>query len=382
MTEAQLRQRSPLLWRTRLYSYRMTIGAIAIAALSIFVAWVIVYLLGLNLVRGVINQNWITDPVTSRIIETVYRRSSSRVLAIAGGTATLFTVAFTLVMSVRVSHAVTRVRQVAEQITDGDTSVRIEEPLSRLGFEFEDLSEVFNSMVAALNEIEATRARLLGDLAHEMRTPLATLDAYLEAIGDGFEEADEETIDLLRHQTARLARLAADISLVAKVEEGQVELHRQPLRVVQLVKEACQSAVAQCDECLINLTWQAEPGTEHIRVSGDPDRLGQVLTNLLTNARRHTPPGGRVKVTLSQPEPGWIDIAVRDNGEGIAAEHLAHLFERFYRVDSARDRGHGGSGIGLTIVKAMTAAHGGHVAVASDGPGKGATFTVTLPVME
>jgi signal transduction histidine kinase len=364
-----------------MYTYRQTLSAILIAVLAILVAWAVIQFAGLNLVRNAVDPLYLEESVTRRIIETFYWPSALRVLLVAGTAAATFTVLFTWWQSRSVIKAVAQVQAAATRIAGGDTDVRIEEPLFRLGYEFEALGTVFNFMADSLSKIESTRARLLGDLAHEMRTPLSTLDAYLEAIGDGFEQADPETIELLRHQTARLSRLAADISLVARVEEGQVDLHRQPLLITQLVREACRGIESHYAEDGINLSWEAEVGADGIRIDGDPDRLGQVLTNLLTNARRHTPAGGSVKVTVSHPQPRWVSVTVRDTGEGIPAEHLPHLFERFYRVDSARDRRHGGSGIGLTIVKAMTIAHGGSVTVSSDGLGHGSAFTITLPVL-
>jgi signal transduction histidine kinase len=344
------------------------------------VAWVVVHFFGLSVVASEVRRAGIHDPGVIEAIKVGYLRTALLVIVAAGGAALISAVLFTWLMSRSVTSAVTRVRQVAQRIARGDHNVRVAAG-SRLGTEFEALSETFNSMAQELGDIEVTRARMLGDLAHEMRTPLSTLDAYLEAIGDGFEEANPETIELLRHQTARLSRLAADISLVARAEEGQFDLRRRAVAMSGLVAEACGGIVARYHEKGVELTWDVPPDLAGVQVDGDPDRLGQVLTNLLSNAHRHTPAGGHVSVTLSRPQDGWIALAVQDDGEGIEATHLPHLFERFYRVDSARDRGRGGSGIGLAIVRAMAIAHGGSVEVESAGLGKGTTFTVTLPTI-
>ncbi|MDR1807412.1 MAG: HAMP domain-containing protein [Propionibacteriaceae bacterium] len=378
MAQEEKPTRLPFLWRTGLYSYRQTIGAIVISIISVAAAWVVVHFFGFWLIKRYLNDGGVTDDKVIGIVQTGYLRTALLVILAAGGTALISAVFFTWLMSRSVTTAVTRVRQVAQRIQEGDHDVRVASG-TRLGAEFQSLSQTFNSMAQELQAIERTRARLLGDLAHEMRTPLATLDAYLEAIGDGFEEANAETVDLLRHQTARLSRLAADVSLVARVEEGQVDLRRQPLAIAGLVRESVASIAGQYAEAGVELTAVIPAALEAVMVDGDPDRLGQVMTNLLANARRHTPAGGQVTVTLSLPSKDTVRIEVKDTGEGIPAEHLPHLFERFYRVDAARDRATGGTGIGLTIVKAMTVAHGGQVQAASAGPGQGATFTVTLP---
>ncbi|MDR1265283.1 MAG: HAMP domain-containing histidine kinase [Propionibacteriaceae bacterium] len=371
--------RLPFLWRTGLYSYRQTLGAVVISITAVSVAWIVIHFFGLWLVQDTLIANGQTDPTTIAVVQQAFLRTALIVVAAAGGSALIAAVLFTWLISRSVTSAVSRVRLVAQRISRGDHGVQVAVG-SRLGAEFEALSQAFNSMARELQTVERTRARLLGDLAHEMRTPLSTLDAYLEAIGDGVEQADAETLALLRMQTARLERLASDISLVTRVEEGQVSLHKQLLLVVDLVLRQCQAQASQFHEAGLELSWDVPPRLRDVRVEGDEDRLGQVLGNLLSNARQHTPAGGAVKVVIDLPSPDSVSIAVQDDGEGIAAEHLPHLFERFYRVDTARDRTRGGSGIGLTIVRAMTAAHGGQVEVVSPGLGRGSTFTITLPV--
>jgi signal transduction histidine kinase len=164
---------------------------------------------------------------------------------------------------------------------------------------------------------------------------------------------------------------------VSHVEERRLELQLERLEPAELVSTA---VAADADRYAANgvaLLPSITPGLP--TVTADRERIGQVLTNLLDNALRHTPPGGSVTVGASESEPGMVAITVTDTGEGIPSEHLAHVFERFYRVDKSRDRTHGGSGIGLTIAKALTEAHGGRITVTSQGPGTGSTFTVELP---
>jgi two-component system, OmpR family, sensor histidine kinase BaeS len=201
----------------------------------------------------------------------------------------------------------------------------------------------------------------------------------VDAAEDGVAVADEDTWTVLRTQTGRLRRLAEDIAAVSRAEEHQLDLRPVCVAARDLVHAAVTAAqpryTAKQVTLLARVTDANEAGAE---VEADAERMGQVLGNLLDNALRHTPAGGQVVVGVGRDAAG-VRFTVTDTGEGIPAEHLPHLFERFYRADPARDRGHGGSGIGLAIVRAIVAEHRGRVTATSDGPGAGATFTVTLP---
>ena len=219
------------------------------------------------------------------------------------------------------------------------------------------------------------RRRLTSDVAHELRTPVATLSAYLEGIEDGVRDLDDATLDVFRSATARLARLAADLAHVTSAEAGSSSLRLERVTVLALASTAVAAVRPAFTAKGVSLEVASSP---HVQVDADPERFGQILGNLLDNALRHTPSGGGVSL-------GWlvagdeVVISVADTGEGIGPEHVDHVFERFYRADAARDRSRGGSGIGLAVVKGLVQAHGGRVEAASDGPGRGATFAVTLP---
>ncbi|GAA4288663.1 sensor histidine kinase [Georgenia daeguensis] len=296
-------------------------------------------------------------------------------LALLAGLAT--SVVVSVFLTRRIARSLGSVRQAAGRVADGDYAVRV--PEVGMGAEFDDLARAFNTMATDLERIEQTRTRLLADLAHEMRTPVATLDAYLEAIQDGFERADAGTLVMMREQVGRLARLAEDISLVTTAEEGRLSMRREPVEVGELVSAAVTQAGARYAAEGVELTVRAPDDARRTVLMADPDRLGQLLTNLLDNALRHTPTGGRVEAGAERAG-GVVRLRVADTGTGIAAEHLSHVFERFYRADSARDRAHGGSGVGLAIVRSIARAHGGRVTVESEGAGRGAVFTVELPV--
>lgn len=213
-----------------------------------------------------------------------------------------------------------------------------------------------------------------------MRTPLTTITAYLDAIDDGVTEFDTATSSVLSRQTGRLLRLADDIGDVSRAEEGHLDLRPEPVSLAELAANAAEPLRAEFNAAGITLRLvPASPGAA--AVIADPARIGQVLTNLLTNALRHTPTGGTVTIGTTNDAAG-ARITVTDNGDGIPAARLPHIFERFYRGDTARDRAHGGSGIGLTIARAITEAHHGSLTAHSDGPGRGATFRLTLPPAE
>jgi signal transduction histidine kinase len=262
----------------------------------------------------------------------------------------------------------------ATEVADGHFGARV--PSGGFGAEFDTVAEAFNAMAGRLQAVEESRRRMLADLAHEMRTPLATIGAYLEAVEDGITVDDEDSLRVLRDQTGRLRRLADDIGAVSRAEEQQLDLRPLPMAPQALVSAAVATARARYAAGGVTLDERVDPHLPAVLV--DADRLGQLLGNLLDNALRHTPAGGRVDVAALAAGDA-VEFVVTDTGEGIAAEHLPHLFERFYRVDRARDRAHGGSGIGLAIASALARAHAGDLRAASDGPGRGATFTLRLP---
>jgi two-component system sensor histidine kinase BaeS len=189
---------------------------------------------------------------------------------------------------------------------------------------------------------------------------------------------DAETITMLRDQTDRLVRFSDDVAALAQAEEGYASMAPISLAPDTLVASAVAAVADRFAAEGITLTSNVGDNLPQIRA--DPQRLAQVLGNLLENALRHTASGGRVNVA-ADADHDRLTITVTDNGDGIAAEHLPHLFERFYRADAARDRDRGGAGIGLAIAKALVEAHHGEITASSGGPGTGATFTITLPTV-
>jgi two-component system sensor histidine kinase BaeS len=313
---------------------------------------------------------------TSKHVEEAYRSASAVSVSVALAASLVAALAISAYVTRRIAGPVVRLAAAASDVADGHYAVRVDTPA--IGTEFATLAASFNAMAARLQSVETTRRRLLADLAHEMRTPVATLDGYLEGLQDGVVSVDADTLAMLRVQTSRLTRLAEDITAVSRAEEHQLDLHPQLVPAEQLVSAAVEAFADRYAAHDVTLAADMQPNLPSVMV--DADRIGQVLTNLLDNALRHTPPGGTAIVGgRTGPDRSVVELTVTDSGEGIPAEHLPHLFERFYRVDRARDREHGGSGIGLTIVKALVEVHGGAVTATSDGPGRGATFALTLP---
>jgi len=260
----------------------------------------------------------------------------------------------------------------AAQIGAGDLAHRVAPKGSD---EMLALAAAFNRMAANLQDAEQLRQHMLADVAHELRTPLTVLQGNLRAILDDVYPLDKTEIANLYDQTRHLHRLVNDLHELAQAEAGQLPLARRPVDVAALADDAVELFAPLAEAQAVTLKWTRPPAPAIVQA--DRQRLMQVLQNLLTNALRHTPAGGAITVTVAAAAAG-VEIAVQDSGDGIAAEHLPHVFDRFYRTDAARDRDAGGAGLGLAIVRALVEAHGGAVRVASAGPGQGSTFTVAL----
>ncbi|RFZ08841.1 Signal transduction histidine-protein kinase BaeS [Mycobacterium marinum] len=305
--------------------------------------------------------------------EQAYRYATAISVGVALAVSALTALAVTWYLSRRLQRSVADLSAAASAVADGRYDIRVAPP--HLGQDFDTLAHAFNQMAARLESVEATRRRLFGDLAHEIRTPVSVVEAYLEALEDGVKTLDAETTTMLRDQTRRLVRFSDDIAALAQAEEGQT-ITRVCVFPWDLISTAVASVAGRYQAKDVALT--AHVGADLPWVWADPQRLGQVLGNLLDNALRHTPRQGSVDVAATI-DGDLLIIRVTDTGEGITTAHLPHVFERFYRVDAARDRAHGGSGIGLAIAKALVEAHSGQITADSRGSGTGTTFTIALP---
>jgi len=285
----------------------------------------------------------------------------------AGGTAA---VVGAVLVSRRLLGPLGRTGAAVRRLVRGHYEERVPIPADR---ELAELAEDVNALGAALHETEQRRARLVSDLAHELRTPITALDGFVEGLEDGVFAPDGETLGAMRHETRRLRRLAADLGALSRADEQAFDLHPEDGDLGEIAARTAAGLAASYAAAGVSLEVAPAPA---LPVRVDSDRLAQVFANLLRNALQHTPPGGTVTVR-SERRPDGVAVAVTDTGRGIAPENLERVFERFFRGEGSSAAG--GAGIGLTIARGIVRAHGGELTAASPGPGQGATFTVRLP---
>ncbi len=303
-----------------------------------------------------------------------FRQAVAVSLVWAASAAAMTAIVVSVVVSGRIARPVRSMATASRRIASGRYAERVQvgDP-DELG----DLAASFNEMAGALEEVERRRRELIGDVAHELRTPIANLQGYVEGLTDGVVEPSEDTWAFLLGETVRLRRLVEDLQELSRAEARQVSINPKsiaPDRLVNLVVARLGPGFAAKGLTLATVADSRQP-----RVLADEDRAVQVLSNLLGNALRYTPAGGRVDVSVEHRD-GEVVFRVMDTGIGVAAENLPHLFERFYRTDKARTRAAGGSGIGLTIAQALVEAMGGRIWAESPGAGQGSTFSFTLPL--
>lgn len=289
----------------------------------------------------------------------------------------VFAVGLALVLGLLISWGLTaplrQLNAAAGAVAQGDLTQRVP---AKGGDEIGDLGRTFNQMATNLEEGERLRRNMMADIAHELRTPLTVIQGNLQAILDGVFPLDEAQVASLHDETRLLTRLVDDLRELALAEAGQLRLEHDTVDLVALVESVTGNFALAAENAGISLG--TEIAGDIPEVNGDADRLGQVLRNLLSNALRHTPAGGRVTVSLARCGDRRVKAIVSDTGTGIAPEDLPYVFDRFYRGDKSRSRRRGGSGLGLAIARQLVRAHGGEIDVASE-VGQGTVFTVTLP---
>ena len=292
-------------------------------------------------------------------------------LAAAVGVAAITALAISLLLAKRIAAPIDDLADAAQRVAAGDLGVRV--ALTGAD-ELRAVSESFNRLAEDLEASERGRRAFISDVAHELRTPVATIDGYLEGLSDGIVIADAETWTMLRLQADRMRRLIDDLTTLTRADEGRIDLRISSLNLADVLENAAAACQQEFSAKGVGLNVHAE----QIDVHADPDRLGEVMANLLANALRHTPPGGTVTAS-SHRVPSGVRIEVADTGEGIPPDELERIFDRFHRIDPSRSRSTGGSGLGLPISRALIRAHGGSIHAEPASGTSGMRMVVDLP---
>ncbi len=331
------------------------------------------------------------NPALAADLRASFLAAVNEILAVAATAAFLAAVLTSTFVARRIVGPVREMMHASRRIAAGDYHERVQVPGED---ELGELARSFNQMAGTLEQTEQRRLDLIGNVAHELRTPLSSIRGIMEGLVDGVLPAEPATYVRVQREVGRLQRLVGDLQELSRAEAGQIPIDPRPVAPAELVHAAVECLQPQFDDKDIEL--QIDVPTDLPQVQADPDRITQVLINLLGNALHYTPSGGKVSVqctvnsdvlSLSKGEQSDHDplftvhcllFTVTDSGIGISLEHLPHIFERFYRVDKSRSRAGGGSGIGLTISRHLIEAHGGRIWAESAGQGSGFKFTLPL----
>lgn len=335
-------------------------------------------------------QIWLTvayatppGPAAGSVVLFAAERPPNRVLALlddlmlpvveAGAIGILLSIVFAVVVSNWISGPLARTATAARAIAAGDYTHKApaEGPA-----EVYDLGRAFNDMVARVQTTNETQRDFLANVSHELKTPLTSIQGFAQAILDGATSQPAEAARVIYEEAGRMRRLVEDLLDLARIESGNPQLRREVLDLTQIVGRVAENFRLRAREKGVELTTHIDPTP---LITGDPDRLVQVFTNLTENALEHTLEGGQIRVT-AQAVPGGVQVAFSDTGKGIPPEDIKRIFERFYQADKSRAKaGRRGTGLGLTISREIVQTHGGKISVESK-EGRGSTFYVWLPM--
>ncbi len=363
MTRLLSTLRARLLW-SHLMVVVIGVGVLVIAARQLGEAFVNDHLSSMGPMMG--GQ---ANAMDTAEFEAGVRSSFNRALWWAAGVSALAAAGAALFAARRLLVPVEEVRTMTRRLATGAYHERV--PLPREA-ELAALAADVNSLASALDQTEQRRLRLVGEVAHELRTPVATLKGYLEGLLDGVFEPDDEILAASIVEATRLERLATDLSTLSKVEEGRIELQPEACDLGELITHVTGRLSSQFVDNDVTLIVEKLPAMTSVV---DRDRVIQILTNMIGNALAYTGPGGSVRIAATAIT-NQRAVTVSDTGRGLTTEQLELVFERFYRADRSAT---GGSGIGLTIGRTLARRHGGDLTATSDGLGHGAEFTLTLP---
>jgi histidine kinase len=313
---------------------------------------------------------------------TNYTAAVSEAVSLAAIAALVAAVLASFFISRQVVTPIQRMMKLSHRIAEGEYEERLIIPGSSHADQVDELDQLalsFNQMAEKLEKTENLRRQLIGDVTHELRTPLTAVKGYLEGLMDGVLTANPETYQQIHTEINRLQRLVNDLQELSQVESGAFQLEFRAISPSIIMETIQRNFTNQFVDKNLQLEMEIEPDLPQIMV--DKDRIIQVLTNLVGNALQYTPSGGRVVIKVRRENANLL-FSVSDTGIGISAEQLPNIFNRFYRTDKSRARASGGSGIGLTIAKALVKAHQGRIWAESDGEGKGSTFSFTIPAQK
>jgi signal transduction histidine kinase len=295
-------------------------------------------------------------------------------MLVALGAAVLLALLAGALLSRRLARPLEDVARAAQAVAAGDLEQRV--PAGGNVRELRSLGDSFNRMTASLQQSARAKNAFIADVTHELRTPLTVIKGTIETLEDGALDDTEgrgPLLESMQRESERLIRLVNELLVLTRADAGALQLEMRPVDLAELARARCEGLGRLADPRGVKLAVEAR---DQAIVRGDPDRLAQILDNLLDNAIRHSPAGTTVTVSMEKTG-GEIRCMVRDQGEGIAAQHLPYIFERFYRADASRNRQTGGTGLGLAIVRALVTAQGGRVAAEST-EGRGTTITFRL----
>lgn len=290
--------------------------------------------------------------------DLIFISTFNKIIISVGIISLIFAIIIGIIIAGSITRPILRAIKAAKSISKGRYSDRIDEKSGIT--EINDLTDTINNLTESLENQEKLRKKLTGDVAHELRTPLATLQTHLEAIVDGVWEPTIERISSCHEEVTRINRMVGDLEKLAKYDNESLTLNKSNFNLKELVEKILMNFEGEFLNKNITLTFNGE----HTEIFADKDKMTQVVVNLISNALKYTPENGAIDITLKEHN-NIVEFKVKDNGIGISEEDLPNIFERFYRADKSRSRQTGGAGIGLTITKSIVEAHGGEIQVRS-----------------
>lgn len=345
---------------------RIALAAVASAAVGLVILAVGVAVVGADVFTSLMME----AGDSAEHAREMYDDSVTAVVVAASVLAVVASVGLAIVLSRMLARPLAQIGRAARRVADGDYKARVPRDGPE---ELASLADSFNQMASSLERQEAMRRDFIANAAHELRTPLTNLQGYLEALRDGVITADRATYESLHEEADRLVRLSRSLDALAEGDAGTNPPRIEELDLAAAVRSAIDLAAPSIDRAGLRLMVEVP---DSLPARADPDRLAQVLANLLSNAVRYTPGGGSITIRAER-RPADVLISVANTGEGIPSEDLERVFERFYRVEKSRDRARGGAGIGLAIVKQLVESAGGRVGAEShDGQTR---FWFSLP---